>query len=92
MRYMMRTLIPAAALFFGLTVAASAYYFPASREGPWCLNITFGMDGTESDCSYASFEQCRPHTIGGNRGFCEQNPRWHGPDIVVRRRAKRPQY
>ncbi len=85
----MKMLIPAGAVFFGLTVAAAAYYVPVRQQGPWCLNITFGAGGTESDCSFASFEQCRREILGGNRGFCEQNPRWHGPARVVRYKHKR---
>jgi hypothetical protein len=48
-----------------------------AAEGPWCAIINFGADVTE-DCQYRSFEECRPTVIAGNRGFCNQNPRWDG--------------
>jgi hypothetical protein len=89
MQNMTRMLISAAALYLGLTAAAGAYYVPMRHQGPWCLNITFGTDGTESDCSFASFEDCRPHIFEGNRGFCEENPRWRGPVRVVHYKHKR---
>ena len=48
-------------------------------EGRWCAREDIGGDIHE-DCTFDSFEACRQLVIGGNRGFCTQNPAWQGPD------------
>jgi hypothetical protein len=27
-----------------------------------------------SQCFYETIAECRPHVLGGNRGFCQHNP------------------
>lgn len=48
-----------------------------AAEGPWCAVINKGFD-VEWDCYYNSVEACTPNILGGNRGFCSPNPRYHG--------------
>ena len=69
--------------FAGIAVllAASAL-MPApaqTAEGPWCRILNLGSDASD-DCQYMSLEECQPLVIAGQRGFCNPNPRWQGPD------------
>lgn len=47
-------------------------------QGPWCAVQDVGSGSMREDCSYQTFEECRPEVIAGNRGFCRPNPRWQG--------------
>ena len=61
-------------------------------EGPWCAMSWLGHGGVIRDCHFRTFEECWPNVIAGNRGFCNQNPRWAGwntPVEPVRRHGKR---
>jgi hypothetical protein len=61
--------------------AAMCLYVPASYafgDAPWCAVVTTDMEGVHWDCQYRSFEDCAPHVVAGDRGFCDQNP-WPGP-------------
>jgi uncharacterized protein DUF3551 len=59
----------------GLTAPSLA----RAAEGPWCAIINFGTDVFE-DCQYRTPEQCLPAVTSGFRGFCNQNPHWHGAE------------
>lgn len=50
----------------------------ARSEAPWCAVINIGFGDVYWDCQYNSIEECRPNVIAGNRGFCNQNPRYDG--------------
>ncbi len=61
--------------------AALFFYVPPSQaygSAPWCAVVDTGWDSMEEECIYNSIEECRPHVIAGNRGFCSENPRWPG--------------
>ena len=58
-------------------------------EGPWCAVVNYGSGSAYEDCQYATLEACRPHVLAGNRGFCNQNPRWVGPPPGKKARSKR---
>ena len=60
----------------------------ASSNAPWCAVTNQGRD-MYWDCQYASFEQCAPNVIAGNRGFCNQNPAYEGPAAPRRKAARR---
>ena len=60
-----------------------------AAEGPWCAVVSTGTGSVYEDCQYFSFEACRPHVLSGNRGFCNQNPRWAGPPPGKKARSKR---
>jgi len=49
----------------------------AAREAPWCAVVNDVGDVTWY-CEYNSVEECVPHVLAGNRGFCNPNPRFHG--------------
>lgn len=66
----------------------------AYTEGPWCAIVDEGAGSTTEKCDFRDFESCRQETIGGNRGFCNHNPRWSGGSPALerappRRRARR---
>ena len=58
-------------------------------EGPWCAVTNHGNGSAYEDCQYASFAACQPNVLAGNRGFCNQNPRWVGaPNVKPRARNR----
>ena len=66
--------VAAAALFMGYGAS------PASaRTAPWCSVTHVGLGNVVTSCSFRSFQQCLPYVLGGNRGFCQQNPYYAGP-------------
>ena len=69
----MRLLLALAALLAALPLAAPAQ---AAGYAPWCAVSDYGRGNAYWDCQYASIEQCRPHILAGNRGFCNPNPAW----------------
>ncbi len=85
---MSRILLAAGLCAVVSTAAVTLSPRPASAYGdaPWCAVSSIGWDDVSTECSYWSFKECLPYVLGGNRGFCEQNPDFHGP---VERPAKR---
>ena len=45
-----------------------------AAEAPWCAVTSGGAGDMHWDCQYRSIEECRPNVLGGNRGYCNQNP------------------
>ena len=78
-------LLGAAILAASLSVGAPAYAF---GDAPWCAIIGLGPGDVYYDCQYRTFEECAPHVIAGNRGFCGQNP-WPGPAAATPRPRRR---
>ena len=74
-----------------VVVAVTAFsYRPAqAKESAWCAVLTIGEDAVYWDCQYRSFDDCLPHLYEGNRGFCNQNPRYEGPEQPARTRSSR---
>src|SRR6516164_10071411 len=50
-------------------------------QGPWCAAENIGQD-VRYDCSMRTLEQCVSLIIAGNRGFCNPNPYYRGPEAV----------
>ena len=84
---MVRILIVAAAFLAVMSFTGA----PAQAYGnhPWCAVYNTGMFSEQWECQYDSIEACRPHILAGNRGFCNLNPYYHGPQ---RRTAPRRYY
>jgi hypothetical protein len=69
---------------FGLVVAAVAAFglqgLPSQAqprpEAPWCAVVNMGTGDIHWDCQYATFQDCVPNVLAGNRGFCNVNPYW----------------
>jgi hypothetical protein len=77
----MSRILLAAGLCAGVSIATLTLGpRPASAYGhaPWGAVMSIGFDSVETDCSYWTFQECVPHVISGNRGFCEPNPEWNG--------------
>ena len=85
-----RTFLLAIAAIIGATLPATGSS-PVPGEGPWCALVASGRS-VKQTCHFKDFESCRAEIQGGNRGFCNHNPRWTGPVAdgqPVRRKAKR---
>ena len=50
----------------------------AYGEAPWCALYDVGSGSSVERCEFRDFESCRQEITGGNRGFCNHNPRWTG--------------
>jgi len=61
-----------------LAVAALAGSDPARAQAPWCAVQSIGHGSMVERCIFFDFESCRREVIAGNRGYCNQNPRWAG--------------
>jgi len=87
---MTRFLVIACAAVLAMSLAPQR---AQAHEGPWCASISVGTGAVYDDCQYYSFEECRPHVLAGNRGFCNLNPRWAGaaanPHVRHRRHVRR---
>ena len=57
-----------------------------SGNGPWCAVVNIGFDSVVEICDFRTFEECRPHVLSGNRGFCNENPEFTAKP--ARHRAK----
>jgi hypothetical protein len=71
---MLRILMTAATI---MAVMSFGGHPAQAYEAPWCAVVNSGWSSVYWDCQYSSFEQCRPHILAGNRGFCNPNPRYH---------------
>jgi hypothetical protein len=67
-------------------VSALGFEVPAAHafgDAPWCAVIEIGSGEIYWDCQYRTVEQCVPHVLAGNRGFCNLNPYGPGPSAPV---------
>lgn len=69
---------PIAIMFFFIVMLFDLRPAPAADAAPWCAVLSMGHGAAYWDCQYATFEACRPTVLAGNRGFCNQNPRFEG--------------
>lgn len=76
-------LLVAAVASAGDTTAAKA------AEASWCAVIATSEDSVYWDCQYRSFEECQPHVLAGNRGWCNPSPYYVPGAADARRPAKR---
>jgi hypothetical protein len=83
MRYMLVVTAVAAAMVFD--VGTSRAY-----QGPWCAVQNIGH-AVVYNCSMRTLEMCTQEVIAGNRGFCNPNPYYRGPE-TGQPRAKRKRY
>ena len=70
-RFVLAVVTLAVAMLLG-TGTSQAY------EGPWCAVYPIGPGAVAERCEFQTFESCRQEITGGNRGFCNNNPRWSG--------------
>jgi hypothetical protein len=69
------TLATAAAISLGVSASHAGTYGYA----PWCAVMNIGAGTVTWDCEYRSAEECVPHILAGNRGFCNMNPSFVPP-------------
>lgn len=69
-------------------VIASAGNAGAARaaEAPWCAVVGTGTESVYWDCQYQTFEECRPHVLAGNRGWCNPSP-YYVPGADAQKRS-----
>ena len=83
------------ALAVVITVMAFDQRAGQAYEAPWCAVVGLSEDAVYWDCQYRSFEDCYPHVLAGNRGFCNQNPGYQGEprrQYVPRHRVRHHQF
>ncbi len=66
---------------FAVAVALTFHVLKSFAYGdaPWCAVISLGTGDVHWECYYRTMEECQPHVIAGNRGFCNLNPYGSGP-------------
>jgi len=85
--------IPTFAVLGFSAVLAGSSFLPgtaakaATGNARWCAAVNTGFDNVEEICDFQTFEECRPFVLAGNRGFCNENPRY--VDVPVRHHKKR---
>ena len=52
-------------------------------NAPWCAVQNLGAGDIVWDCEFRSVEECAPHVIAGNRGFCNINPGFVPPPYAA---------
>jgi hypothetical protein len=86
------TRIQATKILGAIAVVIAAMTFghqPAqAKESPWCAVLSIAQGEVYWDCQYRSFDDCLPHLFEGNRGFCNQNPRYEGAAQTARPRSR----
>ena len=84
----MRRCLPILVMLTGVTLLgsdpAAAYGY---GEAPWCALYDIGEGSSQERCEFRDFESCRQEIAGGNRGFCNHNPRWTGQTGQPKRRS-----
>jgi hypothetical protein len=83
----MKTALIVAAAGWALSVCAA--HAGSFGDAPWCAVQDLGAGDVVSDCEFRSVEECVPHVIAGNRGFCNLNPRFVPPRSPARYYHKR---
>lgn len=77
--------IPTFAILGALAAIAGATFFDAPAANAqfgnarWCANVHIGLGDWSESCDFATIEACQPFVIAGNRGFCNENPRYVEP-------------
>ena len=70
----MRLLLSTAAVIGLLATMPQPAFAQFYGPGPWCAVTDMGTGNMYWDCQYWSLQQCVPHVLSGNRGFCNRNP------------------
>jgi hypothetical protein len=61
-----------------LTATDSRAEYSAYGAGRYCAVFSNGTGSAKEVCNYNDFESCRLEIVSGNRGWCNDNPRWGG--------------
>jgi hypothetical protein len=79
----------AATSFYPMSFYPTSFGAAQAAEPPWCAVIAVAQGAVYEDCQYYTFESCRSVVLAGNRGFCNNNPRYTGPVPTKRASHKR---
>jgi hypothetical protein len=88
---MLRILLAVAAIVAVVSFAGRAAH-AYTGNAPWCAVHNLGMGEVHWDCQFNSIEECRPHILSGNRGFCNPNPYYRAPERRSAPRHRRYRY
>jgi len=61
-----------------LTATDGRAEYSAYGAGRYCAVFSNGTGSAKEVCNYNDFESCRLEVVSGNRGWCNDNPRWVG--------------
>src|SRR5262249_5785421 len=75
MHFVLIIVVVAAAILFDIR-PSGAY------QGPWCAGTSRGAGSFVYNCSMRTLEQCVSEVIAGNRGFCNPNQYYRGPEAA----------
>jgi hypothetical protein len=67
----------------GLGLSVCAAHAGSFGNAPWCAVQNLGAGDIVWDCEFRSVEECAPHVIAGNRGFCNINPGFVPPPYAA---------
>jgi hypothetical protein len=67
----------------GLACSIGAADAGSFGNAPWCAVQNLGTGDVVWDCEFCSAEECAPHVIAGNRGFCNINPSFVPPPYAA---------
>jgi hypothetical protein len=68
-----------AAIVFAAGLATSSAQAGSFGNAPWCAVQNLGAGDVVWDCEFRTAEECAPHVVAGNRGFCNINPAFVPP-------------
>ena len=72
-------------VLIGVAVAAAILFDirpSGAYQGPWCAGTSRGAGSFVYNCSMRTLEQCVSEVIAGNRGFCNPNQYYRGPEAA----------
>jgi hypothetical protein len=72
------TIAASAAALLLLTATDGRAEYSAYGAGRYCAVFSNGTGSAKEVCNYNDFESCRLEIVSGNRGWCNDNPRWSG--------------
>jgi hypothetical protein len=75
---MLFAIAASAAAMLVLTAADGRAEYSAYGAGRYCAVFNNGVGSAKEVCNYNDFESCRLEIVSGNRGWCNDNPRWSG--------------
>ena len=84
----LRSVLAVIALVAGVFLIDGPDSWARTGNAPWCAVVNLGAGGVSERCDFRTLEECVPHVIAGNRGFCNQNPGYEAKP--ARHRAKKP--
>jgi hypothetical protein len=92
MTIIFRSTLAAAGFAAAVGLGVSASHAGSFGNAPWCAVQNLGAGDVVWDCEFRSVEECAPHVIAGNRGFCNINPSFVPPPSAAPIRHRKRHY